>query len=76
MAASVTIPFTTTAPGNFVLAHNLNALPQSVVFQFTDGGTVWFQPSLYDYFNLYLVASDTGVTGNVTVYASSFGSCC
>ena len=73
MFANVVIPFTTVAPGNFTLAHNLGALPTSVVFEFTNGGTVWFQPSRYDYTNLYLVASDTGVTGLAFVYASCVG---
>lgn len=69
MQASVSIPFTTSAPGSFTLAHNLGMIPATVIFEFTDGGTVWFQPQRYDDANLYLVASDTGVTGVAIVYA-------
>lgn len=70
MQASATIPFNTSAPGNFTLAHNLGIVPTTVIFEFTDGGTVWFQNPRYDATNLYLVASDTGVTGVAIVFAS------
>lgn len=73
MQASVTIPFATTAPGNFTLAHNLGIVPTTVIFEFTAGGTVWFQNPRYDSTNLYLVASDSGVTGFVVIYASCEG---
>lgn len=73
MNASATIPFTTAHGGNFTLAHNLNIIPTTVIFQFTNGGSVWFQPARYDSTNLYLVASDAGVTGVVIVYASCDG---
>jgi hypothetical protein len=69
-SANATIPFTTTAFGNFTLAHNLGIVPTTVIFEFTDGGSVWFQPLRYDATNLYLVASAPGVTGVVIVYAS------
>lgn len=71
MASSVQIAFTTSAPGNFTLAHNLGVVPGSVIFELTSGGTVWFQSPRYDANNLYLVASDTGVTGFAIVFASS-----
>lgn len=73
MQASVTIPFDTTAPGNFTLAHNLGIVPSTVIFEFTDGGTVWFQTQRFDAENLYLVASDTGVTGVAIIFASCGG---
>ena len=69
MQANATIPFDTTAPGDFTLAHNLGIVPSTVIFQFTDGGTVWFQPVRYDATNLYLVASDAGVTGVVIIFS-------
>lgn len=69
MQSSATIPFDTSAPGPFTLAHNLGLVPSTVIFEFTDGGTVWFQPQRYDDINLYLVASDTGITGVVIVFA-------
>lgn len=73
MQASITIPFTTTAPGNFTLAHNLGMIPVTVIFEFTFGGTVWFQTPRFDETNLYLVASDTGITGDAIVYANCGG---
>ena len=73
MYASVTIPFDTTAPGDFTLAHNLGLVPATVIFEFTDGGTVWFQTLRFDSTNLYLVASDAGVTGIVIIYATCGG---
>jgi hypothetical protein len=73
MYASVTIPFDTTAPGDFTLAHNLGLVPTTVIFEFTDGGTVWFQTPRFDSTNLYLVASDAGVTGIVIIYATCGG---
>jgi hypothetical protein len=74
MNASVTIPFDTTAPGDFTLAHNLGILPSTVIVEYTSGGAIWFQNPRYDTDNLYLVASDAGVMGTIIVYASC-GSC-
>lgn len=68
--ASATIPFTTTAPGDFTLAHNLGYLPVTVIIEMNSAGTVWFQPQRYDLENLYLAASDAGVTGLVIIWAS------
>jgi len=70
MASVVQIPFTTTAPGNFTLPHNLGVVPGTVIFEFTSGGVVWFQTVRFDATNLYLVASDAGITGYAIVYAS------
>lgn len=70
MHATVSIPFDTAAPGDFTLAHNLGIVPTTVILEFTDGGTVWFQDVRYDATNLYLVASDTGITGYAIVWAS------
>ena len=57
--------FTTTTPGNFTVAHGLGSIPASVVIVITTGGAVWFQTVRYDATNVYLVASDTGLTGYV-----------
>lgn len=73
MQASTTIAYNTTAPGPFTLAHNLNMIPTTVIFEFTDGGKIWFQPQRYDSTNLYLVASDAGITGYVIIYANCGG---
>jgi hypothetical protein len=72
MPVSTSVAFSTTAPGNFTLPHNLGVTPQSVIFEYTSDGVVWFQsPVLYDATNLYLVASDTGITGFALVYATA-----
>jgi hypothetical protein len=73
--ASITIPFTTTVAGPFTLAHNLGYIPSTVIFEFTNAnaGTVWFQTPRYDSSNLYLEASDVGVSGYVIVYGSCSG---
>ncbi len=69
MQANATIPFNTSAPGNFTLAHNLGIVPSTIVIEYTSGGAIWFQPIRYDDTNLYLVASDAGVTGVIVVFA-------
>jgi hypothetical protein len=74
--AQVQIPFTTAAPGNFTLPHNLGVIPGSVIFEFTSGGVVWFQtPTRYDSENLYLVASDAGVTGYAIIFSTVTPAC-
>ncbi len=70
-ATSVQVAFTTTAPGLFTLPHNLGVIPGSVIIEMTAGGAVWFQSVRYDANNLYLVASDAGLTGYAVVFASS-----
>jgi hypothetical protein len=69
----VSINFLTNAPGSFNLTHGLGVLPTSVIFEFTDGGTVWFQDARYDTSSLFLVASDAGITGTVVVFAGGSG---
>ena len=69
-ATSTQVAFTTTAPGPFTLAHNLGIVPGSVIIELTAGGAVWFQTTRYDATNLYLVASDAGLTGYAVIYAS------
>lgn len=57
------------APGNFQIAHLLGRTPVGVVILMTSGGAIWFQsPTLWDGTNVYLVASDTGVTAQVEVF--------
>ena len=70
MYASVTIPFDTTAPGDFTIVTNLGLIPTSVIIEYTSGGAIWFNNPRFDADNLYMVASDAGVTGFVIVYGS------
>src|SRR5208282_1288318 len=76
MITQTQVAFTTTAPGPFTLPHNLGALPGSEIFEFTTGGSVWFQtPTKYDANNLYLIASDTGVAGFAIIFAGATPQC-
>jgi hypothetical protein len=57
------------AAGNFTVPHLLGRAPICAIIQMTSGGAIWFQsPTSYDGVNLYLVASDAGVTGRVIVW--------
>ena len=57
------------APGNCTVPHLLGRVPVCAVIQMTSSGAIWFQsPTSYDGVNLYLVASDAGVTGKVIVW--------
>jgi hypothetical protein len=55
--------------GSFSLQHYLGRAPIGAVIQMTSGGAIWFQsPTMYDGTNLYLVASDAGVTAKVVIW--------
>jgi hypothetical protein len=62
------VAFTTFAPGQFQVSHGLNVTPTAVTIEMTSGGLVWFQTTRYDSSNVYLVASDTGLTGHLKVW--------
>lgn len=63
LAAPTEIALSPSSPGNFTIAHGLGAAPRLVLIQMTSGGAIWFQSTRYDATNIYLVASDAGVTG-------------
>lgn len=54
--------------GNFTVAHGLSVTPSGALIQMTSGGQIWFQSVSLDSANLYLVASDAGVTGMAVVF--------
>lgn len=57
------------APSNFTIPHRLGRTPTGAVIRMTSGGAIWFQsPTDMDATNLYLVASDAGVTAKVQVW--------
>lgn len=59
-----------TNDGNFQVSHTLGKTPTGVIIEMTSGGQIWFQsPTLFDSSNIYLVASDAGLTG----FALAFG---
>ncbi len=57
------------APGDFTVQHYFGHTPKGVALRLTSGGAVWFQsPTDMDATNLYLVASDAGVTAKVLLW--------
>jgi hypothetical protein len=63
------VSVSSSAPGNCVVPHLLGRVPIAAIIQMTCAGAIWFQtPLSYDGVNLYLVASDTGVTGKVVLW--------
>lgn len=57
------------APGNFSAAHLLGRAPLGAIVRMTSAGAIWFQsPTDMDGTNLYLVASDAGVTAKVILW--------
>lgn len=63
------ISVTPGAPGNFTVPHLLGRTPVGAHIRMTSPGAIWWQsPTDYDSTNLYLVASDSGVTAKVQVW--------
>jgi hypothetical protein len=63
------IPVAPTSPGNFTVPHLLGRTPVGAVIRMTSSGAIWWQsPTDTDTTNLYLVASDAGVTAKVLVW--------
>jgi hypothetical protein len=57
------------APGSFSLQHLLGRTPLGALIQMTSSGAIWFQtPTMWDGTNLYLVASEAGVTAKVQLW--------
>jgi len=60
---------TPSSPGSFTLPHWLGHVPAGALIRMTSSGAIWFQsPTDMDGANLYLVASDAGVTAKVQVW--------
>lgn len=68
LTLSATLRVTSSAPGNFSVAHGLEALPFLIEIIPTSGGAIWGQAGFADETNINLVASDTGVTATILVY--------
>jgi hypothetical protein len=63
------IPVTATAPGNFSVPHLLGRAPIGAHVRMTSPGAIWWQsPTDTDDLNLYLVASDAGVSAKIQVW--------
>jgi hypothetical protein len=63
------IPVAPSAPGNFTVPHLLGRTPIGAHVRMTSPGAIWWQsPTDTDGVNLYLVASDAGVTAKVQIW--------
>jgi hypothetical protein len=63
------IPVAPAGPGNFTVPHLLGRIPVGAHVRMTSPGAIWWQsPADMDGTNLYLVASDAGVTAKVQVW--------
>ncbi|MGA2988539.1 MAG: hypothetical protein ABSG32_32660 [Terriglobia bacterium] len=63
------IPVAPSGPGNFTVPHLLGRAPIGAQIRMTSPGAIWWQsPTDVDGVNIYLVASDAGVTAKVQVW--------
>jgi hypothetical protein len=68
-APAATLSATSTAPGNFKIAHGLSAAPSRISILMTSAGAIWAQSTAFDATYIYLSASDTSVTATIYVFA-------
>lgn len=68
VSASEVLSVTSIAAGNFTQVHTLAQLPTWADIAMTSGGFIYFQSTKFDASNLYLVASDAGITADIFVY--------
>jgi hypothetical protein len=68
---AVTAPTPLPPGGAFTIPNTMGVVPVLAAIQATSAGKIWFQyPLAFDASNLYLVASDAGVTANLELWAS------
>lgn len=66
--ASKTISVTTAAAGNFTVANTLGVVPTFYLINMTSSGMIfWQSPTKFDASNLYLVATDSGLTADILI---------
>ena len=64
------LPLMANAGGNFTIPHGMGAVPTSVVIRMDSDAAIWLQSPLgFDGTNLYLVASEDGITGEAEIWA-------
>ena len=68
LSLAATLEVTASEGGNFTVAHGLSGVPFLIEIIPTSAGKIWAQPDFSDGTNIYLSASDTGVTATVIVY--------
>jgi hypothetical protein len=69
MTLATSLLVTSSAPGNFSIAHGLPNTPVMIEIIPTSPGAIWGQSGFADATNINLAASDTGVTATVLVYS-------
>jgi hypothetical protein len=63
------VPASPSGPGTFTVPHLLGRIPVGAQIRMTSPGAIWWQsPTDVDHLNLYLVASEAGVTAKVQVW--------
>jgi hypothetical protein len=70
-APSAEVSLAPSSAGNFTVAHGFGGTPALVLIEMTSGGNIWFQSSRYDGTNLYLTASDAGITGKALLFTAA-----
>lgn len=64
----VRVSFGPVGPGNFTVAHGLGRAPYGFQILSQNGGAIWAQATPYDAANIHLVASDSGLSGEVLLW--------
>lgn len=66
VAQPTILSITSSAPGNFTVAHGLAYKPYAASIMMTSPGSIWWQsPTMFDATNVYLVASGAGQTAQI-----------
>lgn len=68
--ASAQIEVTSPVAGSFVITHGLGVVPESIDILMTSAGAIW-QTAAADATNLFLAASDVGLTATVSVFQTT-----
>ncbi|MGH3429167.1 MAG: phage tail protein, partial [Mycobacteriales bacterium] len=74
LEVDIVAPTPLPAGGMLTIPHSLGTTPKLVLIQMTSDGNVWFQtPLRYDASNIYVVASDAGVTAKAILWSNPPG---
>lgn len=68
LPSTTTLNVTSSAPGDFSVAHGLSTTPSSIEILATSDGTIRAQTPAFDATNVYLSASGADVTATVSVF--------
>jgi len=70
-APATTLALTPVAGGNFTVAHGLGVTPVAGIIQMTSGGSIYWQAIPWDATNVYLTATDAGLTANLLLWTTA-----